>query len=890
MPEIRVEVDHVFMSTNSPLNDSEPTAARGEPIVCTGWAFAIGSDSTIGMDALIDGREADVTVCRTSRRDVAEHFSRPDLIGCGFRLEIGTEDLRPGMHELVLQFSDEWGSAVRSGVILFELTEVVPFGRMRTPRVLVAAAPKSGCTFVARVLGKYYKVDSTRASFPSNVEHMLGSDVLEQLEGKSWVLPMHMWPRGQNLANLRRHRIETVVTWRNLADAIVSFDDHLQREWEGFGGGPEVYLGRRDLWNDTDVQQRYKFLIHNMLPWYVGFYRAWRDMHAPTIMAYERLAIDPIGYFTYLIQRLSGSVDEAWLRTVLENARVGDYGTTRFNVGRNGRAVDAMTDETKALLEDVLQAQIDDTAELLLELPWRGGAEAAIAADPARWMHAERQRVDSNISEPAIHNEAPGTALPPEKQRSDRTSSLLDEAMTHFEARRTDIALRLLDRVVQEDPSAARIHYNRARVLLDLDRLPEALDAARQAIAIGGQERPLAHYVVGEILARKDRTLRQAAAEFATAALLRPNWAEACFRAGVSYSNCGDCVQAEHWGKAALEIRADYPEALWLVARSLLEQDRPGEALAYFERMYAVAPNARGLREEIEKLRAPISRANRIRPARHPRLVSEYEDFEAFAEKHVLGIVSGIKPFLTRESKVFTAGSCFAVNIANGLKVLGIDTATVGVPEEINSTFANRYLFDWILCGPTEGTQTFQEFFSEEKRLHFRDSLSAADVVVISLGVAPCYFDRKTGAFAFTIGSHFYSQEHVFRTTTVRENVENIKAIIALLQSLNPAVRIVLTVSPVPLKGTFEMQSAVVADCVSKSTLRVAAHDVASALPDRVIYWPSFELVRWYGAHVGPVFGNDDESAFHVSEDLVLRICRMFVRRFSVEEASCKQM
>ena len=167
------------MSTNSTLNDAEPTAARGEPIVCTGWAFAIDSNSTIGMDALIDGRRADVTVHRTSRPDVAEHFERPDLISCGFRLEIGTGDLTPGMHELVLQFSGEWGSAVRSGIILFELTEIVPFGRMRTPRVLVAAAPKSGCTFVANVLGKYYKVDSTRTSFLSNVEHMLGSDVLE---------------------------------------------------------------------------------------------------------------------------------------------------------------------------------------------------------------------------------------------------------------------------------------------------------------------------------------------------------------------------------------------------------------------------------------------------------------------------------------------------------------------------------------------------------------------------------------------------------------------------------------------------------------------------------------------------------------------------------------
>jgi len=59
-------------------------------------------------------------------------------------------------------------------------------------------------------------------------------------------------------------------------------------------------------------------------------------------------------------------------------------------------------------------------------------------------------------------------------------------------------------------------------------------------------------------------------------------------------------------------------------------------------------------------------------------------------------------------------------------------------------------------------------------------------------------------------------------------------------------------VSPVPLKATFERLSPIIADCVSKSILRVAAHEfMSSAAGAGTIYWPSFEVFRWLGGHVG---------------------------------------
>ena len=47
-------------------------------------------------------------------------------------------------------------------------------------------------------------------------------------------------------------------------------------------------------------------------------------------------------------------------------------------------------------------------------------------------------------------------------------------------------------------------------------------------------------------------------------------------------------------------------------------------------------------------------------------------------------------------------------------------------------------------------------------------------------------------------------------------------------------------------------------------------------------YWPSFEIVRWLGGHVGPFYGVDDGSSLHVSEALVGVITDLFIDQFSL--------
>jgi hypothetical protein len=88
----------------------------------------------------------------------------------------------------------------------------------------------------------------------------------------------------------------------------------------------------------------------------------------------------------------------------------------------------------------------------------------------------------------------------------------------------------------------------------------------------------------------------------------------------------------------------------------------------------------------------------------------------------------------------------------------------------------------------------------------------------------------------------------------------------------------------VPLRATFEFESAVVADCVSKSTLRAAVHEFLLTRPGQVRYWPSFEMVRWLGGHAGRVFGTDDDSPFHVSMDVVNAAMDAFLKIYGNED------
>ncbi len=333
-----------------------------------------------------------------------------------------------------------------------------------------------------------------------------------------------------------------------------------------------------------------------------------------------------------------------------------------------------------------------------------------------------------------------------------------------------------------------------------------------------------------------------------------------------------------------------YPKHAWAyryLGEAFFRQGRVKKAARTLEMAIEMDPAQTDARVLLEILRRRSTGARR-RVHGWPARQRDFANARKVIEQYIL---RGERraPFIEAGTVFMTFGSCFATNLGRRLRTAGFQVNSETIGEEVNSTFANRYLLEWIERGPVDGpTSMMDRVYGEAMRQRFLTAIKGSDVVVMTLGVAPCFFDGRSGEFVFypsrsKTGQEHLSANHVMRTTTVAENVRNLVAILDGLQRIaGKAVKVVLTVSPVPLTGTTEFGSAVIADCISKSTLRVACHEVLlTQQAHDLVYWPSFEIVRWLGAHFGPdhpsVFGAEDGNTRHVSEWIVSLIIDLFL-------------
>lgn len=353
------------------------------------------------------------------------------------------------------------------------------------------------------------------------------------------------------------------------------------------------------------------------------------------------------------------------------------------------------------------------------------------------------------------------------------------------------------------------------------------------------------------------------------------------------------------WPEVEFLARAamiDFPGPEWtdFVAEALFRQGQIDQAIQLVDAAIEAYPE----RIEPRALRAAIqaeTAASEEKPRRKIRVwpsIGAFKDPRKLIQTYLLQGLPG-RPMIHPDTVFMTLGSCFADNLAARLRANGYAVNAEGIGEEVNSTYANRYLLEWIEHGPiSDQTRTMDEFYGPAIRERFRQAIETSDVFVLTLGVAPAFFHKETGEFVFvrprsTTSKQFLYGEHAMRTTSVAENVGNVNAIIDVVRRMSRRdSRIVLTVSPAPLGATTEFHSAVMADCISKSTLRLACHEVVGArAKDGVLYWPSFEMAKWLGPHFGHdvprVYGEHDGHSRHVSSWLVDLIVDMFLEHFA---------
>ena len=265
-------------------------------------------------------------------------------------------------------------------------------------------------------------------------------------------------------------------------------------------------------------------------------------------------------------------------------------------------------------------------------------------------------------------------------------------------------------------------------------------------------------------------------------------------------------------------------------------------------------------------------------PRHHPQ---DFVDLEKAIEEFVLPGFTPDRPIIDEASIIRTQGSCFARNLHEALESSEFVSRYFHFPEAINSPIANRIFLDRVVGRKfMPSHKEHDHLFYEALVSSLKELIPDESLFIFTVGVAGCWYDSENKVPLINVDPANLSGAS-FRWMTVDENRDHLNAIIHNLLQLNPDLHIVLTLSPVPINRAFGEMSAIAADCLSKSTLRVSIAEAINSAPKNVSYWPSFEIVRWLGSHLPPVFGTDDGISRHVSSDMVELIVRLFLRHYA---------
>ncbi|MGC1497991.1 MAG: GSCFA domain-containing protein [Sulfitobacter sp.] len=127
----------------------------------------------------------------------------------------------------------------------------------------------------------------------------------------------------------------------------------------------------------------------------------------------------------------------------------------------------------------------------------------------------------------------------------------------------------------------------------------------------------------------------------------------------------------------------------------------------------------------------------------------------------------------------------------------------------------------------------------------FRKSIEQADVFIFTLGLTERWRHQTGYEYPMcpgTVAGEFDGKAHVFDNMGYPDVLEGLRAAMVLMREVNPDLKFVLTVSPVPVTATNAGQHVIAATMYTKSVLRVVADALCSEL-DHVDYFPSYEVL-----------------------------------------------
>lgn len=267
------------------------------------------------------------------------------------------------------------------------------------------------------------------------------------------------------------------------------------------------------------------------------------------------------------------------------------------------------------------------------------------------------------------------------------------------------------------------------------------------------------------------------------------------------------------------------------------------------------------------------------------------------------------------ETPIATMGSCFAQNLSKWLLDSGCNFfRTEPTPDDaggiFSANFGNvytvaqalqlyKYAFgqakpsdevwtaggrfvDPLRPGPTTAGFDSEAAALEARKTHYaavREMFEKAAVLVFTLGLTETWRRRSDGAILplapGVAGGTYVPQDYKFSNFSFEETKRDLEELVSCVTQTNPAIKIILTVSPVPLAATFEHRHVSVSSTASKAILRAAA-DAVVRTHDNVDYFPSYEI--FFTPGIGDGYFQVDGR--HVANPGVAHAMRIFARHY----------
>ncbi len=210
-----------------------------------------------------------------------------------------------------------------------------------TNHILIAAAQKSGSTYLSTILSHYFQCDLKYLSESmKGAEHELSHHLLNIFDNQDYVSSLHLRCSYGTTLKIAQYKLNIVLIVRNIFDTMVSLKDHIRRNSWNYScfGSPIVmtYVPREISGADDDYL--YEFIADCVLPWYFSFYTSWLtyDKTIPVIR-YEPMITDTFDYIYSHLIKITSNVDKDLLAKAIE---ISTHSDTKLNVGKIGRGIE----------------------------------------------------------------------------------------------------------------------------------------------------------------------------------------------------------------------------------------------------------------------------------------------------------------------------------------------------------------------------------------------------------------------------------------------------------------------------------------------------------------------------------------------------------------------